>query len=82
MRSISMTLIESWTSTPEEATFDMRRGPHPCGSRYVGKAEVGKGLATRLTGIDVHYGEDRHWVGGNRGVSDGSSRGSARRAKH
>ncbi len=55
----------------DDATFDMPRGAHPWGTRYIGKDEVRKGLATRFTGIpDVHYGEDRHWVSGDRGVSE------------
>ncbi|MFC7655754.1 nuclear transport factor 2 family protein [Pseudonocardia benzenivorans] len=29
------------------------------------------GLATRFAGLpDVHYGEDRHWVSGDLGVSE------------
>lgn len=48
----------------------MPRGKEPCGTRYVGKPAVREGLATRFAGIpDVHYGEDRHWVVGNLGVS-------------
>lgn len=55
----------------EDATFDMPRGPHPWGTRYVGKEEVRRGLATRFSGIpDVHYDEDRHWVSGDRGASE------------
>lgn len=55
----------------DDAAFDMPRGPDPWGSRYVGKDEVRRGLATRFTGIpDVHYGDDRHWVSGARGVSE------------
>jgi ketosteroid isomerase-like protein len=55
----------------EDATFDMPRGQYPWGTRYIGKEEVRRGLATRFSGIpDVHYGEDRHWVSGNRGVSE------------
>ena len=55
----------------DNATFYMPRGPDPWGSRYIGKDEVRKGLATRFIGIpDVHYGEDRHWVCGDRGVSE------------
>ncbi|TMG40826.1 MAG: nuclear transport factor 2 family protein [Chloroflexi bacterium] len=55
----------------DDATFDMPRGPHPWGARYVGKDEVRRGLATRFIGIpDVHYGEDHHWVDGDRGVSE------------
>lgn len=48
----------------------MPRGEEPWGTRYVGKAAVREGLATRLAGLpDVHYGDDRHWVTGNMGVS-------------
>lgn len=55
----------------DDATFDMPRGPHRWGIRYVGKDEVRKGLAARFAGIpDVRCGEDRHWVCANRGVSE------------
>ena len=55
----------------EDASVDMPRGTDPWGTRYVGKAEVRKGLASRFSGIpDVHYGEDRHWVCGDRAVSE------------
>ena len=55
----------------EDATLDLPRGPHPWGNRYVGKAAVREGLATRFAGIpDVRYTEDRHWVCGDRGVSE------------
>jgi ketosteroid isomerase-like protein len=55
----------------EDCIFEMPRGPHPWGSRYVGKEEVRAGLATRFTGIpNVHYGDDTHWVCGDRGVSE------------
>ena len=55
----------------EDCILEMPRGPHPWGQRYVGKSQVREGLATRFAGIpDVHYGEDRHWVCGNMGVSE------------
>ncbi|HEV2519328.1 MAG TPA: nuclear transport factor 2 family protein [Thermoplasmata archaeon] len=55
----------------EDCTFDFPRGPDPWGNRYVGKANVRAGLARRFEGLpDVHYGEDRHWVAGDRGVSE------------
>jgi ketosteroid isomerase-like protein len=55
----------------EDATFDMPRGAEPWGTRYVGKDEVRRGLASRFSGIpDVHYGDDRHWVSGDRAVSE------------
>ena len=60
----------------------MPRGPEPWGQRYVGKAEVRKGLATRFEGIpDVHYGEVENWVSGNHGVSRWTLTGTTRDGK-
>jgi ketosteroid isomerase-like protein len=54
-----------------DCTFDMPRGPDLWGTRFVGKDQVREGLASRFAGIpDVHYGEDRHFVCSNRGVSE------------
>jgi ketosteroid isomerase-like protein len=54
----------------EDCEFYMPRGPEPWGTRYLGKSEVRRGLATRFAGLpDVHYGEDSHWVAENHGVS-------------
>jgi ketosteroid isomerase-like protein len=55
----------------DDAVLDMPRGPHPWGRRLQGREEVRSGLASRLAGLpDVHYGEDRHWVSGDRGCSE------------
>jgi ketosteroid isomerase-like protein len=55
----------------EDAVLEMPRGPEPWGARYSGKAAVRDGLAQRFAGIpDVHYSDDRHWVCGDRGVSE------------
>lgn len=55
----------------EECVFYMPRGAKPRGDRYVGKDEVRAGLAKRFEGIpDVHYGDDRHWIGDNFGISE------------
>ncbi|MBC7947348.1 MAG: nuclear transport factor 2 family protein [Chitinophagaceae bacterium] len=55
----------------EDCSFDMPRGPEVWGKRYVGKDQVREGLASRFKGIpDVHYSDDRHWVAGDRGVSE------------
>lgn len=55
----------------EDCVFEAPRGPDPWGRRYRGKEEVRQGLGARFTGIpDVHYGEDRHWLAGDRGVSE------------
>jgi len=54
----------------DDCELFMPRGKEPWGLRHVGKAAVREGLATRFAGLpDVHYGEDRHWVAGNLGVS-------------
>ena len=59
------------TLMAEDCVFEAPRGPDPWGRRYAGKEEVRAGLGARFTGIpDVHYGEDRHWVAGRRGVSE------------
>lgn len=55
----------------DDCSFDMPRGPQAWGRRCIGKEQVRDGLASRFQGIpDVHYGEDRHFVSGNRGVSE------------
>ena len=55
----------------EDSVFDMPQGPNTWGMRYVGKPAVRDGLSTRFKGLpDVHYGEDIHWVAGDRGCSE------------
>lgn len=62
----------------EECVFYMPRGSAPRGDKYVGKIEVRAGLAKRFEGIpDVHYGDDRHWVGDNFGVSEWTLTGTS-----
>jgi taurine dehydrogenase small subunit len=55
----------------DDCVFESPRGAERWGRRFVGKEEVRGGLAARFEGIpDVHYGEDDHFVNGNRGVSE------------
>jgi steroid delta-isomerase-like uncharacterized protein len=62
----------------EDCVFYMPRGAKPRGDRYTGKDEVRAGLATRFEGIpDVHYGDDRHWVCGDFGVSEWTLTGTS-----
>lgn len=57
-------------SFAEDAVFDAPRGPHPWGTRFEGRRAVREGLAARFEGIpDVHYGDDEHFVCGDRGAS-------------
>jgi ketosteroid isomerase-like protein len=54
----------------DDCELCLPRGKEPDGTRYVGKPAVRQGLATRFEGIpDVHYGEDRHWIADELGVS-------------
>ena len=63
----------------DDCVLDMPRGPAPGGRRLVGKEQVRQGIQSRLDGIpDVHYGDDRHFVCGNRGVSEWTIRGTQR----
>ena len=55
----------------DNCSLDMPRGPDQWGERFVGKAAVREGLATRFKGLpDVRYSDDRHWVIGNLVVSE------------
>ena len=66
----------------DDCELIMPRGPEPWGQRYVGKAEVRKGLATRFEGIpDVQYGGDEHWVSGSHGVSRWTLTGTTKDGK-
>ena len=62
----------------EDCVFYMPRGAKPRGDRYTGKEEVRAGLSKRFEGIpDVHYGDDRHWVCENFGVSEWTLTGTS-----
>ena len=55
----------------DDAVLQMPRGTEPWGTRLEGKEAVRSGLASRFSGLpDVHYSDDRHFVSGNRGVSE------------
>ena len=55
----------------EDSVFEAPRVPDVCGRRFVGKAEVRRGLAARFEGIpNVRYSDDSHFACGARGVSE------------
>jgi len=55
----------------EDAVLETPHGPDSWGTRFEGKAAVRDGLSGRFKGIpDVHYGEDRHCVCDDRGLSE------------
>jgi len=60
-----------------DCVMEMPRGPGPGGQRLVGKRQVRAGIQARFDGIpDIHYGDDRHWTCGERGVSEWTIRGT------
>ena len=55
----------------DDCVLYLPRGSTPRGASFTGKDAVRRGLATRFSGLpDVHYGDDRHWVCGDLGVSE------------
>ncbi len=55
----------------DDCALELPRGPEPWGRRLEGREQVREGLASRFAGIpDVRYRDDRHFVAGDRGVSE------------
>jgi ketosteroid isomerase-like protein len=55
----------------DDAVFESPRGPNPWGTRFEGKEQVREGLAARFAGLpQLHYGDDSHFVIGDRGASE------------
>ena len=47
----------------DNCVLEMPRGDRPWGTRFEGKQDVRKALASRFAGLpDVHYGDARHFV--------------------
>jgi steroid delta-isomerase-like uncharacterized protein len=66
----------------DDCVFYMPRGAAPRGDRFAGKQDVRAGLAKRFEGIpDVHYGDDRHWVGDSFGISEWTLTGTTTAGK-
>ena len=55
----------------EDCVFEASAGPDACGTRYVGREAVRAGYAeVWATYPDAHWGNARHFVHGDRGVSE------------
>ena len=55
----------------EECVFEASGGPEQCGNRNVGRSAVRAGYAeVWSTFPDAHWGNARHFVAGDRGVSE------------
>jgi ketosteroid isomerase-like protein len=55
----------------EDCVFEASAGPDVCGTRYAGREAVRAGFADVFaTYPDAHWSDARHFVRGNRGVSE------------
>ena len=55
----------------DDCAFEASSGPDACGTRYVGREAVRAGFAeVWATFPDAHWGSTRHFVVGERGVSE------------
>jgi ketosteroid isomerase-like protein len=55
----------------DDAVFEGPRGSDPWGQRFVGRDAIREAFAARFTGIpDIRYGDDAHFVDGDRGTSE------------
>jgi len=55
----------------EDCVFESSAGPEVCGTRYVGRGAVRAGFAEVWTVFpDANWGNARHFVQGDRGVSE------------
>jgi SnoaL-like domain len=59
------------------ASWKCRPDPRREGSVWSASPQVRAGIQARFDGIpDIHYGDDRHWICGARGVSEWTIRGT------
>ena len=60
----------------DDAVFEGPRGSEPWGQRFEGRDAVREAFAARFAGIpDIRYGDDAHFVDGDRGASEWTLRG-------
>lgn len=59
------------TFMSDDCVFETSAGPEACGNRYVGPAGVREGFSGVFKRFpDVHFGQARHFVSGDRGLSE------------
>jgi len=63
----------------EDCVFEASAGPDACGARHVGTEAVRVAFAEVWAVFpDAHWGDPRHWVHGDRGVSEWTFTGTRR----
>jgi len=61
----------------DDCVFEASAGPDACGTRYAGREAVRAGFAeVWATFPDAHWGNARHFVRGDRGVSEWTFKGT------
>jgi ketosteroid isomerase-like protein len=59
------------TFMTDDCVFELSAGPDPWGKRFVGKDAVREGFSGVFKQFpDVHFGNARHFVAGDRGLSE------------
>jgi steroid delta-isomerase-like uncharacterized protein len=67
----------------EDCVFEASAGPDACGTRYQGREAVRAGFAEVWASFpDAHWGNARHFVNGDRGVSEWTFTGTRRDGTH
>lgn len=62
----------------DDCVFESSAGPHVCGTRYVGSEEVRQGFEAVWAAFpDAQWVGSRHFVSGDRGVSEWTFNGTA-----
>lgn len=62
----------------DDCVFEAVAGPEPCGTRHVGRAAVRRAFAQAWESFpDAHWGNGRHLVSGDRGVTEWTFSGTA-----
>ncbi|HEY3067769.1 MAG TPA: nuclear transport factor 2 family protein [Methylomirabilota bacterium] len=70
------------TFMSEDCIFESVAGPEVCGTRHVGHDRVREAFARIFTAFpDVHFRDARHFVAGDRGVSEWVFAGTASNGK-
>lgn len=67
----------------DDCVFEASAGPEVCGTRYVGREAVRAGFAeVWATFPDAHWGNARHFIVGQRGVSEWTFSGTRADGTH
>jgi len=66
------------TFMSDDCVFETTAGPEVCGRRYAGREQVREAFAGGFKRFpDAHFGDARHFVAGDRGVSEWIFTGTA-----